>query len=216
MLVGDHLAPPERDACPAWVGPASALAVAGSAPFVVERHENGLNLPHCKQGQARSGGRKSPRADQIQRRATYREGKASANCSGRIFYRCDLSRLENASTDWHSRPRRAKYQKFPLFFKGYGAVEKTRTSTAFRPQRPQRCASTSSATTAHHDGPGRPAPGRSGRLAKLFRRCKRASPLLLFARAKAQTCALLPMSPKRPRRVTHLSSLWRQTVIESP
>ena len=29
-----------------------------------------------------------------------------------------------------------------------GAVEKTRTSTAFRPQRPQRCASTSSATTA--------------------------------------------------------------------
>src|SRR5207248_11570095 len=31
-----------------------------------------------------------------------------------------------------------------------GAVEKTRTSTAFRPQRPQRCASTSSATTARH------------------------------------------------------------------
>ena len=29
-----------------------------------------------------------------------------------------------------------------------GAVEKTRTSTAFRPQRPQRCASTNSATTA--------------------------------------------------------------------
>src|SRR3546814_4699352 len=29
-----------------------------------------------------------------------------------------------------------------------GAVEKTRTSTASRPQRPQRCASTSSATTA--------------------------------------------------------------------
>ncbi len=29
-----------------------------------------------------------------------------------------------------------------------GAVEKTRTSTGFRPQRPQRCASTSSATTA--------------------------------------------------------------------
>ena len=32
-----------------------------------------------------------------------------------------------------------------------GAVEKTRTSTAFRPQRPQRCASTSSATTARHE-----------------------------------------------------------------
>jgi len=30
----------------------------------------------------------------------------------------------------------------------FGAVEKTRTSTGFRPQRPQRCASTNSATTA--------------------------------------------------------------------
>jgi hypothetical protein len=29
-----------------------------------------------------------------------------------------------------------------------GAVEKTRTSTMFPPQRPQRCASTNSATTA--------------------------------------------------------------------
>ncbi len=29
-----------------------------------------------------------------------------------------------------------------------GAVEKTRTSTGFTPQRPQRCASTNSATTA--------------------------------------------------------------------
>ena len=36
-----------------------------------------------------------------------------------------------------------------------GAVEKTRTSTAFRPQRPQRCASTSSATTARHEMSGR-------------------------------------------------------------
>ena len=35
-----------------------------------------------------------------------------------------------------------------------GAVEKTRTSTAFRPQRPQRCASTSSATTARHEKGG--------------------------------------------------------------
>jgi hypothetical protein len=35
-----------------------------------------------------------------------------------------------------------------------GAVEKTRTSTAFRPQRPQRCASTSSATTARHERVG--------------------------------------------------------------
>ena len=30
-----------------------------------------------------------------------------------------------------------------------GAVEKTRTSTLFTEQRPQRCASTNSATTAH-------------------------------------------------------------------
>ena len=37
-----------------------------------------------------------------------------------------------------------------------GAVEKTRTSTGFRPQRPQRCASTSSATTAHREGPRQP------------------------------------------------------------
>ena len=36
---------------------------------------------------------------------------------------------------------------------GIGAVEKTRTSTAFRPQRPQRCASTSSATTARDELP---------------------------------------------------------------
>ena len=33
---------------------------------------------------------------------------------------------------------------------GAGAAEKTRTSTGFRPQRPQRCASTSSATAARH------------------------------------------------------------------
>ena len=32
-----------------------------------------------------------------------------------------------------------------------GAVKKTRTSTAFRPQRPQRCASTNSAMTARPD-----------------------------------------------------------------
>ena len=49
-----------------------------------------------------------------------------------------------------------KPQKNPLFSKDTGAVEKTRTSTAFRPQRPQRCASTSSATTAHRVGPRRP------------------------------------------------------------
>src|SRR3546814_18689571 len=51
-------------------------------------------------------------------------------------------------------------QKYPLFSKDIGAVEKTRTSTAFRPQRPQRCASTSSATTAHKRLPDKPASGR--------------------------------------------------------
>ena len=45
---------------------------------------------------------------------------------------------------------RARYRPEASGFSGLcGAVEKTRTSTAFRPQRPQRCASTSSATTAH-------------------------------------------------------------------
>ena len=39
-----------------------------------------------------------------------------------------------------------------------GAVEKTRTSTAFRPQRPQRCASTNSATTARPPSPQCAAP----------------------------------------------------------
>src|SRR3546814_13011955 len=48
-----------------------------------------------------------------------------------------------------------KGKNYPMKSKDDGAVEKTRTSTAFRPQRPQRCASTSSATTAHHDGPDR-------------------------------------------------------------
>ena len=49
----------------------------------------------------------------------------------------------------------------------FGAVEKTRTSTGVSPQRPQRCASTSSATTALKSG-GACASlrGRSGPLAK--------------------------------------------------
>ena len=36
----------------------------------------------------------------------------------------------------------------------FGAVEKTRTSTGFRPQRPQRCASTNSATAAREKNAG--------------------------------------------------------------
>src|SRR5687767_7108154 len=47
-----------------------------------------------------------------------------------------------------------------------GAVEKTRTSTAFRPQRPQRCASTSSATTARDCPRIGPGPVGAGPLAK--------------------------------------------------
>ena len=48
----------------------------------------------------------------------------------------------------------------------YGAVEKTRTSTGVTPQRPQRCASTNSATTASPFGSG-------GGLAEAFRDVKR-------------------------------------------
>jgi len=72
---------------------------------------------------------------------------------------CDLSRktfsAHNAEKD---RPKARRTAPFlprgrvkSLFLKDFqlfGAVEKTRTSTGFRPQRPQRCASTSSATTA--------------------------------------------------------------------
>ena len=83
------------------------------------------------------------------------------------------------------RQSRRKTKNYSMNSKHNGAVEKTRTSTAFRPQRPQRCASTSSATTAHHDGPAGPAPGRSGRLAKLFGRCKRAVRFYFAAGAKA-------------------------------
>ena len=56
-----------------------------------------------------------------------------------------------------------------------GAVEKTRTSTGFRPQRPQRCASTSSATTASSTRARekRPPRGRWAPLAKRLHPCKR-------------------------------------------
>lgn len=43
---------------------------------------------------------------------------------------------------------RYKYMKYRDKNMIYGAAKKTRTSTGFLPQRPQRCASTSSATTA--------------------------------------------------------------------
>jgi len=38
----------------------------------------------------------------------------------------------------------------------------------------------------------------------------------IFCRGKGARLRLWPLSPKRPERVMHLSSLWRQTVIESP
>ena len=41
-----------------------------------------------------------------------------------------------------------KVMIFQFFKRRNGAAEKTRTSTGFIPQRPQRCASTSSATAA--------------------------------------------------------------------
>ena len=50
----------------------------------------------------------------------------------------------------------AAFQQDGLRFQsGGGAVEKTRTSTGFPPQRPQRCASTNSATTACRHPRGR-------------------------------------------------------------
>ena len=67
---------------------------------------------------------------------------------GRLFIRQGIAASRLAF-------RRAKLPTCPpdrseklAFHRFAGAVEKTRTSTGFRPQRPQRCASTSSATTA--------------------------------------------------------------------
>ena len=57
-----------------------------------------------------------------------------------------------------------------------GAAKKTRTSTGFRPQRPQRCASTNSATTAKSLAARlRCQGGRSPPLAKALAACKRRS-----------------------------------------
>ena len=48
----------------------------------------------------------------------------------------------------HQLPVTQKVLTYQLVSMRYGAAEKTRTSTGFTPQRPQRCASTSSATAA--------------------------------------------------------------------
>jgi site-specific DNA recombinase len=61
--------------------------------------------------------------------------------------RLEYCRIEGARTPKTTLP----FKHLNRFCKGqvrYGAVEKTRTSTGFTPQRPQRCASTNSATTA--------------------------------------------------------------------
>ena len=91
----------------------------------------------------------------------------------------------------HSRecPARGRYSGLP------GAVEKTRTSTGFRPQRPQRCASTNSATTAKSVRfetiePG----GRSGPLAKGYRCCKRRSAISSGRRNKRAQPGFQPIS----------------------
>src|SRR3546814_6081542 len=51
-------------------------------------------------------------------------------------------------------------RNYTYLSKDIGAVEKTRTSKGFRPQRPQRCAFTSSAMTAHSENPPAWAGGR--------------------------------------------------------
>ncbi len=55
-----------------------------------------------------------------------------------------------------------------LNFKSDGAVKKTRTSTGFRPQRPQRCASTNSAMTAKSPGSFEAAPWQERATSKGF------------------------------------------------
>jgi hypothetical protein len=90
----------------------------------------------------------------------------------------DDPRRANAVTE---RPAATLSPDLSLFFQSLagpnGAVEKTRTSTAFRPQRPQRCASTSSATTAHRDIPRQAGAGEAVPLAGVFRPANPKSPM---------------------------------------
>ena len=95
---------------------------------------------------------------------------AAAQDRGRFRHPAPLSRRTNRSSGWarstsyrrrtsrRRSPRRGALSSSPQcptcprhVGSCDGAVEKTRTSTALRPQRPQRCASTSSATTARHE-----------------------------------------------------------------
>src|SRR5690606_9416187 len=91
-----------------------------------------------------------------------------------------------------------------------GAVEKTRTSTGFRPQRPQRCASTSPATTALEvtRPPGGGLPGRGRPLAKGQGGCKRAchSPVLFVIAA-----AGAPASARENGSISRASSRFRRS-----
>ena len=83
-----------------------------------------------------------------------------------------LSIAREIARNWSSFGDRIGRCPFRGSYSGLsGAVEKTRTSTGFRPQRPQRCASTNSATTAHRNRAQPfekrpPCRGRGGPLAK--------------------------------------------------
>ena len=59
-----------------------------------------------------------------------------------------IARTISGSREVSGELRRPKAKRSQRLTTGDGAVEKTRTSTGVTPQRPQRCASTSSATTA--------------------------------------------------------------------
>ena len=81
------------------------------------------------------------------------DGRQPARIGRRVLLEADLPTFCRGSSQNLAELRHfraASYPKGKSFFQGilFGAVEKTRTSTGFRPQRPQRCASTSSATTA--------------------------------------------------------------------
>ena len=79
-----------------------------------------------------------------------RQGYARRFIAKVAWSRLASSRSQDRSSRWNWPPAATPsrlHQRCPLLL-GSGAAEKTRTSTGFRPQRPQRCASTSSATAA--------------------------------------------------------------------
>src|SRR5437868_1046614 len=75
------------------------------------------------------------------------------NISGRGWCQLSIARLGiSAPTGQRIKPLRISAKASAWLAFQVGAVEKTRTSTEFPPQRPQRCASTNSATTARVNG----------------------------------------------------------------